>query len=190
MALVKIVPYISAWPEEFRSVGAIIRSALGPRALRIDHIGSTSVPGLPAKDVIDIQVAVTALDLEVADSLRAAGFELRPFHRDHRPAGANGPPDDWAKRLVVLEANGQRRANVHVRVAGRPNQRYALLFRDYLQAHPDAAAAYGAVKRELAGLSLETGVYADVKDPVCDLIIVAAEEWAARTGWQPGPSDA
>lgn len=78
MALVEIVPYRSAWPEEFRRVAATIRRALGPRALRIDHIGSTSVPGLPAKDVIDIQVAVAALDLDVVDSLRAAGFELRP----------------------------------------------------------------------------------------------------------------
>jgi GrpB-like predicted nucleotidyltransferase (UPF0157 family) len=74
-------------------------------------------------------------------------------------------------------------------VDGRPNQRYPLLFRDYLRSHEAAAAAYAAVKRQLAGLTLETGVYADVKDPVCDLIMVSAEEWAVRTGWHPGPSD-
>jgi GrpB-like predicted nucleotidyltransferase (UPF0157 family) len=107
MALAKIVPYSRAWPEEFRRTAAELRCAVGPQALRIDHIGSTAVAGLPVKDVIDIQVAVAALDPAI-----------------------------------------------------------------------------------VAGLELETGVYADVKDPVCDLIMVAAEEWASRTAWRPGPSDA
>ena len=189
MALAQIARYSPAWPEEFQRIAVVIRRTLGPRALRIDHIGSTSVPGLPAKDIIDIQVTVAALDPKVVDALQVSGLQLRPYDRDHPPPGADGPPDDWAKRLMS-EPPGQRRANVHIRVQGRPNQRYALLFRDYLRAHPSAAAAYGAVKRELAGLSLETGVYADVKDPVCDLIMVAAEDWATRTGWHPGPSDA
>ncbi len=189
MALAQVVPYDPAWPQEFHRVAAAIRRALGPRARRVDHVGSTSVPGLSAKDVIDVQVSVAALDPEEVDALEATGFVRRPFDSDHRPPGANGPSEDWAKRLLV-EAPGQRRANVHVRVEGRPNQRYPLLFRDYLRTHGEAAAAYGAVKQQLAGLSLQTGVYADVKDPVCDLIMVAAEDWAMRTGWQPGPSDA
>jgi len=79
--------------------------------------------------------------------------------------------------------------NLHLRVNGRPNQRYPLLFHDYLRAHDEAATSYATLKRRLAELSLETGVYADIKDPVTDLIMVAAEEWAARAGWQPGPSD-
>lgn len=189
MALAEIVPYDPAWADEFRRVAGRIRSVLGQRALRIDHIGSTAVPGLAAKNVIDLQVAVAALDPQLFDSLQVLGFQLTPFDRDHRPPGASGPPEDWAKRLM-MEPAGQRRTNVHVRVDGKPNQRYALLFRDYLRAHPNAAAAYGAIKRDLAGLKLETGIYADLKDPVCDLIMVAAEEWAARTGWRPGPSDA
>lgn len=189
MALATIVPYDPAWPEEFRRAAAELRRALGPHALRIDHIGSTAVPGLPAKDVIDIQVVVAALDPVIVDALGRAGFQLRPFDRDHRPPGADGPAEDWAKRLVV-EPPGGRRLNVHVRVEGKPNQRYAQLFRDYLRAHADAAAAYGTVKRQLAGLELETGVYADVKDPVCDLIMVVAEEWASRTDWRPGGCDA
>jgi GrpB-like predicted nucleotidyltransferase (UPF0157 family) len=74
--------------------------------------------------------------------------------------------------------------NLHLRVAGRANQRYALLFRDYLRAHPDTAAAYGEFKKRAASLPLEsTGEYADLKDPVCDLIYLPAEEWAERTGW-------
>jgi GrpB-like predicted nucleotidyltransferase (UPF0157 family) len=78
----------------------------------------------------------------------------------------------------------RRRVNLHLRVAGRANQRYALLFRDYLRAHPDTAAAYGEFKRRAATLPLESvGEYADLKDPVCDLIYLPAEDWAARTGW-------
>lgn len=75
--------------------------------------------------------------------------------------------------------------NVHVRVAGRPNQRYPLLFRDYLRAHADAAAAYARLKRRIADLGIDKGVYADVKDPACDLILIAAEGWAEQTGWVP-----
>jgi GrpB-like predicted nucleotidyltransferase (UPF0157 family) len=89
----------------------------------------------------------------------------------------------WVKRLVV-EPMYRRRVNLHIRVEGRANQRYALLFRDYLRAHPDTAAAYGAFKQRAATLPIETvGEYADLKDPVCDLIYLPAEEWATRTGW-------
>ena len=190
MALARIVPYDPNWPGEFEAIAADVRRALGPLALRIDHIGSTAVPGLAAKDVIDVQVSVAALDPEaaLAEPLQAAGFVPHPIDRDHRPPGRDGPAADWAKRLLV-ETPGHRRVNLHLRVDGRPNQRYPLLFRDYLRAHAEAASSYATVKRRLAELSLETGIYADVKDPVTDLIMVAAEEWAARTGWHPGPSD-
>ena len=85
---------------------------------------------------------------------------------------------------------GQRRVNVHVRQAGKPNQRYALLFRDYLRAHPASAAAYAELKRRLAQHLADLEFYADVKDPACDLIAVAAEDWAKQVGWEPGSSDA
>jgi GrpB-like predicted nucleotidyltransferase (UPF0157 family) len=75
-------------------------------------------------------------------------------------------------------------------VQGRANQRYALLFRDYLRAHPRSAAAYAELKRRLASNLADLRTYPDVKDPACDLIIVAAEDWADATGWMPGPSDA
>jgi GrpB-like predicted nucleotidyltransferase (UPF0157 family) len=165
-----------------------IRAAMGPEAVRIDHIGSTAVPGLPAKNVIDIQVAVA--DLGAADALAAAGF--RPFAEvveDHRPPGDERPHAEWAKRLL-LEPPEEHRANVHVRVLGYANQRYALLFRDYLRVHPATAEAYAELKRRLAALMPDTNTYADVKDPAVDLIALAAEEWATATGWEPGPTDA
>ena len=70
------------------------------------------------------------------------------------------------------------------------NQRYPLLFRDYLRAHPATAGAYAELKRRLASHLANASTYPDVKDPAVDLIYFPAEEWAARTSWQPGPSDA
>ena len=179
---VTIVEPRASWPTEFEAIARSIREALGPLALRVDHIGSTSVPGLPAKDVIDVQVTVAALERDrLAPALARADFVDQSIGNDHRPPGAAGPDDDWRK--LFFQAGSGRPVNVHVRVAGRPNQRYPLLFRDYLRAHPVSAAAYASLKRALAALGIDRGVYADVKDPACDLIFIAAEEWAAQTGW-------
>ena len=73
--------------------------------------------------------------------------------------------------------------NLHVRLAGSPNERVALLFRDWLRAHPAAVPAYSAFKRSLAEAVPDLGAYADVKDPVVDLVIAAAEGWASETDW-------
>lgn len=199
MALARIHEPTESWADEYRNIAARLHKALGPVALRIDHIGSTSVAGLPAKDVIDVQVTVAALeDEELVLGMTRAGFRLRPGavnpdrvrqngnQFDHVPRGAD--PDDfseWAKRYF-REPAGEREMHVHVREAGRANQRYPLLFRDYLRAHADVAGAYGDFKRRLASLDIETGVYAEIKDPVCDLIMVSAERWATETGWRPG----
>ena len=190
--MITIVPYDPAWLEEFATIARELRSALGPDALRIDHIGSTAVPGLSAKDIVDIQVTVAALEPfdRQAAALAGAGFETRPeLWTDHLPPGVTGPASDWQKRMVKPGPHG-RAANIHVRVAGRPNQRYALLFRDFLRAHPRSATAYAELKRRLALHLGEIRDYAEVKDPACDLIIEAAEAWAAHTNWSPGASDA
>ena len=179
---VVIVEPKATWPAEFDAIAASIRGALGPLALRVDHIGSTAVPGLAAKDLIDVQVTVAALDRErLAPALGRAGFVGQNIAEDHRPPGATGPDDDWRK--LFFQARSGRPVNVHVRVAGAANQRYALLFRDYLRTHPESASAYARLKRALAGLAVDLGVYADVKDPACDLILIAAEAWAAETSW-------
>jgi GrpB-like predicted nucleotidyltransferase (UPF0157 family) len=193
MASVEIVPYDARWPAEFAAIGADLRRALGDLALRIDHIGSTSVPGLAAKDRIDVQLTVADFDSfePVQAALESLGYTIVPGNtKDHEPPGWQGPDDQWEKRFFRPPA-GQRPTNVHVRAAGRANQRYPLLFRDYLRAHPRSAAAYAELKRRLATyLPSQMDVYADVKDPACDLIIVAAEDWATEVGWDLGPSDA
>ena len=78
-----------------------------------------------------------------------------------------------------------------MRGQGRRNQRYALLFRDYLRADAAAAGAYGELKRALAAVALDDwDAYYAVKDPACDLIMAAAERWAVQTSWEPPPADA
>lgn len=181
---IAIVQPDETWPAQYEKTAHAIRGQLGELVQRIDHIGSTSVPGLPAKDILDIQVTVATepeLD-DVAERMVSADWELRPPRRDHPVPGL--PADDihWVKRMLV-EPMYRRRVNLHIRVAGRANQRYALLFRDYLRNHPDTARAYAVFKQHAAALRLEIGDYADLKDPVCDLIYLPAEEWAARTGW-------
>ncbi|MET9311265.1 GrpB family protein [Kribbella sp. NPDC003505] len=179
-----IVQPDETWPAQYEKTAHAIRGQLGELVQRIDHIGSTSVPGLPAKDILDIQVTVATepeLD-DVAERMVAADWELRPPRRDHPVPGLPADDIQWVKRMLV-EPMYRRRVNLHIRVAGRANQRYALLFRDYLRNHPDTAHAYAVFKQHAAALRLEIGDYADLKDPVCDLIYLPAEEWAARTGW-------
>lgn len=188
--MVEIVPYKESWPAEFQAIASIMRQGLGSLALRIDHIGSTAVPGLAAKDVIDIQITVAALDDRVTAAMTALGY-TRPegIWRDHRPPTVEGPETEWHK-LLFRPPPGQRPTNTHIRVQGRTNQRYALLFRDYLRAHPATAGAYAELKRRLAQHLPDRQSYPEVKDPAVDLIYFAAEAWAESTGWRPGPSDA
>lgn len=178
------------WPARFAEIGAALRAALGAAAVRIDHIGSTSVPGLAAKDLIDVQVTVA--DLDDADDWPDELLPgLRRRHRgaadDHVPPGHDPTPALWRKHYW----SDRRRVHVHVRQDGRPNQRYALLFRDYLRADPAAAEAYGALKRALVAAAPDDwDAYYAVKDPACDLVHAGAEQWAKRVGWSPPPTDA
>jgi GrpB-like predicted nucleotidyltransferase (UPF0157 family) len=183
-----VAPHEPYWRERGAQLAAEIRAALGPLALRVDHIGSTAIPGMAAKPVFDLQVSVRDL-AEAAEAfngpLRAFGLVRRPWERDHVPAGRDDDPALWAKRLWGKAEPGGERINLHCRVAGSPNERLALLFRDWLRAHPAAVAAYAAFKLVLATAVTDIEVYTDVKDPVVDLVIVVAEEWAAVTGWTP-----
>jgi GrpB-like predicted nucleotidyltransferase (UPF0157 family) len=188
--MIEIVPYQESWPAEFQVIATRLRQGLGELALRIDHIGSTSVPGLAAKDIIDLQITVAALSRPLIEAIVGLGYiEPEGVWRDHPTPHFVGPETEWDK-LYFFPPLGQRRTNTHVRVQGRANQRYALLFRDYLRTHPATAEAYAELKRRLAQHLADPQTYPEVKDPAVDLIYLAAEEWATATNWQPGPSDA
>lgn len=190
--LVEIVAYQPRWAGEFRQIAGRIRGLVGPAALRIDHIGSTAVPGLGAKDVIDLQITVA--DLDAADGLtgplRAAGFRHGLAVEHDRVPGSPGE-DRERRKLFLREPPGERRVHLHVREEGRFNQRYALRFRDYLRASPPACAGYETLKREAAGrFPRSIDDYLRLKDPVADLIHEAATLWAERVGWRPGDDHA
>ncbi|HEY1014996.1 MAG TPA: GrpB family protein [Herpetosiphonaceae bacterium] len=183
--MIEILEYDPRWPGEFELLAGPLRRALDGRGARVDHIGSTAVPGLAAKDVIDIQVTVAELEPAVEAALAGLGYARDPaITGDHRPPLDQRPERDWQKWYFRPPA-GQRRTNLHVRRAGSANQRYALLFRDYLRAHPVAAGAYAEIKRQLARRHPDDWeAYYDLKDPACDLIWCAAEGWAAAEGWE------
>ncbi|BCL12856.1 dephospho-CoA kinase [Micromonospora sagamiensis] len=173
------------WPAQYDRLAARIRHALGPADVRIDHIGSTSVPGLPAKDVIDVQLAVSSLDEAdgvVAERLAAAGFPRFPGEWWDSPRPPGGKP--WPKRLHG-SADPGRPVHLHVREAGSPGWRYALLMRDHLRADPEQRAAYLAVKRAVAATAPDNVGYTTAKEPWFDEEQGRAEAWAARTGWRP-----
>lgn len=178
--MIVIRTYNPDWPLEFDAIRQELQEVLGPLALQIDHIGSTSVPGLGAKDIIDVQVSVSTLDPILIDRMVEAGYVFRPYNQDHVPPGEDSTPAQWSK-LYFVERSGERPAHIHVRAMGNLNQRYALLFRDYLRAHPNSAAIVERIKRALAHYHPDDEeAYYDIKDPVYDLIWEAAKEWSIQ----------
>jgi GrpB-like predicted nucleotidyltransferase (UPF0157 family) len=185
--MITIVPYDASWPEAFDAIARPLRNVLGALALRIDHIGSTSVPGLAAKDILDVQVTVEDFDCmpQLLTALGSLGYTQVPeITRDHLPPLYQGPDTDWEKRYF-RPPGSQRPTHLHIRALGRPNQRYSILFREYLRAHPLASASYAQIKLNLSRRHPDdVDFYYDIKDPLCDIVIDAAEDWARVTGWQ------
>ena len=177
------------WPAQAMRLAARIQRAAGELALRVDHIGSTAIPGLPAKDVIDLQLTVSTLDDTAAlvGPLTEAGFIFRPgIDRDQRHA-AYPDPAQWERRYFN-SADPGRVVNLHVRARGSAGWRFAFQFRDWLRADPEITAEYLAVKQELAkryASEAGTAQYADAKEAWFESAFPRMEAWAAATGWQP-----
>ena len=146
---IEVVGYQPNWPADFAVLARRLRGALDSAGVSIHHIGSTSVPGFTAKDIIDIQITVPSLD--EPGCVEAVGFVWAPCLADHSPPGLDLAQAELEKRTAA-SAPGWRPANLHMRVAGRFNQRYALLFRDFLRARGAAAAGHAEVKQNLARL--------------------------------------
>ncbi|KAI0975271.1 GrpB domain protein [Xylaria arbuscula] len=154
----KIIDYNPEWPAKFAEVEQRIRNALGDRAVVVHHVGSTSVPGLAAKDVIDVDLVVadpTNEESYVPD-LQAAGFTF--LLRE---------PKWFQHRFFSL---AEPYTNLHVFGAESPELVRHRLFRDWLREHEDDCKRYAAVKREAAGASAAAGEnvlqYNKRKDPV------------------------
>jgi dephospho-CoA kinase len=193
----RLVPPDPSWAEQAQRIVNRLRTSCGHRALRVDHIGSTAVPDLPAKDVIDIQITVESLDVadELVEPLVAAGYpRIERIAEDVAKTDARSTVDRydhkdesalWAKRIHA-SADPGRPTNVHIRVDGWPNQQFALLFVDWLTANPAARAEYLSVKRAAEkGGGGDTAAYVEVKEPWFLDAYRRAWEWADSTGWKP-----
>src|SRR5919199_1927127 len=140
-----LAPYNSEWPLLYEQHKQRILEAIGHITAGIEHVGSTSVPGLAAKPTIDILVGVRTdedLDRSVAP-MQAFGYEYLAKYEDRMPY----------RRLFHLRLDGAtpaHRVNVHLVTHGHEFWERHLLFRDYLRAHPDTTAEYELLKRQLA----------------------------------------
>ncbi len=182
-----------SWAADARRLAARVAAAADGN--RVDHIGSTAIPGLPAKDVIDLQLTVPDLDAadRLAPRLTAAGFPAAAGFEQDTPHGGNPDPADdaaarWVKRLHG-NADPGRSLNLHVRVREAPNWRWALVFRDWLITEPSVAAEYLAVKQAAAEAHCadsSSDGYSIAKEPWLDAVYRRGLAWAARTGWSPG----
>ena len=187
-------PVIAAFnPDWNTQAGRIIArlQAVAPQEiLAVDHIGSTAVPGLDAKDVIDLQLSVR--DLAAADRLApllaAAGYPRWPGIITDNPKPSHPDPADWGKRLHA-NADPGRAVNLHLRSAGSPGWRYALCFRDWLRAEGRARTDYLAEKRRVATLHAvdksTAGYAADKEGWFTEYAAPRMEEWVREAGWAP-----
>src|SRR5215212_9049914 len=174
----KLVPYDATWLEQAQRIIKRVQTACAAKALRVDHIGSTAVPGMDGKDVIDIQVTVQSLDIadELVDPLTNVGYPRVEGITTDTPHA--GDPVVWAKRFHAAADPG-RPANVHVRVDGWPNQQSALLFPEWLKAVPEARDEYVAVKRDATA----SRDYVQAKERWLSDAYHLACEGANATGW-------
>ncbi|HEY5879999.1 MAG TPA: dephospho-CoA kinase [Nakamurella sp.] len=175
------------WPADARRVATRISAAAG--GARVDHIGSTAIPGMPAKDVLDLQLTVA--DLSQADAwatrLAAAGFPRPEGDWWDVPHPCDADPARWHKRVHV-NADPAQSVNLHVRVRDWPNWRFALLFRDWMTADQAAFAEYRTLKESTAARFAgdpDAARYAEAKEPWLVQASDRAERWAAATGWRP-----
>lgn len=185
---IAVFPYNPQWPQDFGQIKQELTVLFTHWAERIDHIGSTSVPGLAAKNIIDVQITVRDLEdpefkifLETIAE-RSSDYVLRPYDRDEL-TGMEADHPGLRKRFIKLQRS-EITANIHIRQVGNINQRYALLFAAFLRANPVQREIYSLLKQRLATLfpeSIEGYLY--IKDPLMDLIYLQAEAWALESDW-------
>ena len=176
MSRVIVAPHSPHWAEMFRTESDLVCQALGPNAVAIHHIGSTSIPRIFAKPIIDM--LVEAADLAAVDhhnaSMEALGYEVM---------GECGIP---GRRYFRKDnAEGNRTHHVHTFAAGTNDVERHLAFRDFMRAHPTLAEQYSDLKRKLARVypnSIEQ--YMDGKDGFIKEVERRAAEWQAGTGGQ------
>ncbi len=172
-----VVDYDPAWPALFVVLRTPVTAALGDVAVAVEHVGSTAVPGLAAKPLIDLDVAIrTKADLpEATERLGRLGYTYEGDKGIFGRAAFAWPPQATRHHLYVCALDAAA-------------YRQPLLFRDYLQAHVEAVAAYATLKRQLAArYRVRRDAYTEAKGVFVRTAMSRAEEWVRVTGWKvPG----
>jgi len=166
-----LFPYDPSWAKDFEGERRKIDVALGLLPHRVEHVGSTAVPGLAAKAILDIQLSVPNVEDEDAyvPHLEPAGYTRRVREHGHR-----------------MLRTASLKAHLHVCDTGSDWERRHLLFRDWLRRSSEDRRSYDLAKRELARCDWPTmDHYADAKSDVITAIITRAEAWAAQARWSP-----
>lgn len=187
---ITIAPYSPAWPALFEEQAAVIRTAIGHLHPRIDHIGSTSVPGLAAKPLIDILVGLRQEeDLEkVAPPMQAAGYTYfkvyepdMPYRRlfvKLQPLSDRQPPAIVAQASDIDRSLFDNKVHVHIIPEASPHWLRHIAFRDYLRTHEDVREAYAELKRTIAQREFKDMLaYNDAKDAFVKETERRAVEW-------------
>lgn len=182
-----LVPYDERWPATAERIIRRICRVLGEAVPELEHVGSTSVPGLPARDVIDIQLGVP--DLRAADdpafvsALTALGFPRSEGNAMDYPKDLLPDPSLWIKRFHGSSDPG-RIVHLHIRELGSAGWQYALLYRDWLRADASARDDYLAEKERLIAECSTGEEYRELKEPWFNAVWTRMQSWAQRTGWQ------
>ena len=137
---VEVVPYCPDWPSLYQAEAEALHHALGEEVLSIHHFGSTSIPGISAKPVIDILVIVRNIDVIDGMNPRLAAI-------GYHAVGEYGIP---GRRFFYKGSDDVRSHHLHIYQSGNPHILRHLVFRDYLRTHPAPARNYARLKEELA----------------------------------------
>ncbi len=181
MRRVEVVAYDPAWPVLFEREAAVLREVFGAEVVAIHHMGSTAVSGLRAKPIVDILLVVR--DIERVDA-----FNPQLIALGYEPRGEYGLP---RRRYLPKTVDGVRVVQVHTWQDGDEEVERHLAFRDYMRAHPDAAAEYGALKTALAAqFADEREKYIDGKDAFVREMEQRALAWRRASGGPETDADA
>jgi dephospho-CoA kinase len=171
----KLVDHRPEWKEIAARVIARLSTQLGS-AYSFEHIGSTSVPGLIAKDVVDIQVSVAALDAVDDAGFLRAGFAPHPSIIGDEPRPSDPDPAHWRKRYFQ-SCDPECAVNIHVRVAGSPGERFARDFAAWLRADTDSRNEYADLKRSISSTVSTVSEYAHLKEAWFTRAEAAMMQW-------------
>ena len=169
-----IVDYDPQWPESFAKEKLRILDVLGPRAVAVEHVGSTSVPGLAAKPIIDIVVGVRDLAITFGECVRP----LQGIGYEHIPM-----PSVWDRRFFQRGIWRMGTHHLHLTEFGGATWHDYVLFRDHLRAHPEIARQYLALKRRIAARpNVDRPAYSAAKGPFINGVVAEIIAARARAG--------